>query len=397
MEVCGDPYLPDASSSTDSTRCTVMPELFETTWIRSLELKNRSVRSATWSGVGGDHGYVTDRAVKLYRELGKGGIGFIVTGYQYVLRNGIQLPFSIGIYEDDQIEGLRRLAKAVRDEGGKIISQIVHAGARANPKLLPEGEEVWTPSAIPDPASGQVFKEMTKRDIGTLIEAYAAAAARAKKAGFDGVQLHGAHGYGINQFLSGAWNRRGDAYGGSLKNRYRFLGEVLEAARAAVGDDFPVLIKLNAHDYVEGGLDPEQAVQIARRLAEDGIDAIEVSAGSAASPKDKSPSRSVEREEDEAYLADLAAVVKEAVKAPIITVGGIRSVKTVNDILSQRKADYVAMSRPFIREPHLMNRWKSGDTSKAQCISCKGCFESGMQGLGISCKERRKLEEKEKQ
>lgn len=382
---------------TDSTGCTVMPELFETTWIRSLELKNRSVRSATWSGVGGDRGYVTNRAVEFYRELGQGSIGLIVTGYQYVLPNGVQLPFTIGIYEDDQIEGLSRLAGAVHDEGGKVISQIVHVGARANPKLLPEGEEIWTPSAIPDPVSGQVFKEMTKSDISTLIDAYAAAAARAKKAGFDGVQLHGAHGYGINQFLSGAWNRRGDAYGGSLKNRYRFLGEVLEGARAAVGDDFPVLIKLNAHDYVEGGLSPEQAIQIARRLAEDGIDAIEVSAGSAASPKDKAPSRPVEKEEDEAYFADLAAVVKESVKVPIIAVGGIRSVKTVNNILSQRKADYVAMSRPFIREPHLISRWKSGDTSKAQCISCKGCFETAMQGLGISCKERRKLVAREKQ
>jgi 2,4-dienoyl-CoA reductase-like NADH-dependent reductase (Old Yellow Enzyme family) len=370
-----------------------MPELFETTWIRSLELKNRSVRSATWSGVGGDRGYVTDKAVEFYRELGQGGIGLIVTGYQYVLPNGAQLPFMIGNYEDEQIQGLSRLAKAVHQEDGKIVPQIVHVGARANPKLLGEGQKIWAPSAIPDPVSGRVPKEVTKTDIGILIEAYAAASARAKKAGFDGVQLHGAHGYGINQFLSGAWNRRGDAYGGNLKNRYRFLGEVLEAVRAAVGDDFPVLIKLSAHDYVEGGLAPEEAVQIARRLAEDGIDAIEVSAGSAASPRDKSPSRSVEKEADEAYLADLAAVVKEAVKVPIMAVGGIRSFKTVNDILSGRKADYVAMSRPFIREPHLISRWKSGDTAKAQCISCQGCFETGMRGLAISCKERRKLEQ----
>ncbi|MBM3302556.1 MAG: NADH:flavin oxidoreductase, partial [Deltaproteobacteria bacterium] len=248
---------------------------------------------------------------------------------------------------------------------------------------------------IPDPVSGNVPKEMTKQDIVRLVEAYAAAAARSRKAGFDGVQLHGAHGYGINQFLSPAWNKRGDAYGGSPKKRYRFLAEVLEAVRGAVGDDLPVLIKLSVHDYYEGGLVPEEAVGIARRLAEDGIDAIEVSAGSAASFGGKVPARTkIRKEEDEGYLVELAAQVKEAVKVPVITVGGIRSLKTINDILTQGKADYVAMARPFIQEPDLIKRWKSGDTRRAACISCNGCFETGLQGLGISCKVERKLREK---
>jgi len=162
-----------------------------------------------------------------------------------------------------------------------------------------------------------------------------------------------------------------------------------------VGEDFPVMIKLNALDFLDRGLVPEEAVEIARWLAEDGIDAIEVSAGSAATRGDKSPSRrKIMKEEDEAYLADLAALIKGAVKVPVITVGGIRSPKKINALLADGKADYVALSRPFIREPHLINRWKGGDRAKATCISCNGCFETGLQGLGISCKVERELKAK---
>lgn len=373
-----------------------MPELFERTSIKSLDLANRCFRSATWSGLGDDRGYVTNRALEFYGELGRGGIGLIITGFQYVMTNGRALPYMIGNYDDDQIEGLSRLAKVVHQEGGKIVSQIVHTGARAAPDLFREGDELWGPSAIPDPVAGNTPKEMSRQDISRLVEAYAAAGARSLKAGFDGVQLHGAHGYGINQFLSPAWNKRGDAYGGNLKKRYRFLGEVMEALRGSVGNDFPILIKLSGHDFFDGGLVPEGSVEIARRLADDGIDGIEVSAGSTASPEDKVPSRRhIRNEEDEAYLADLAALMKEAVEVPVIAVGGIRSLKTISDILTEGKADYVAMSRPFIREPHLLNRWKSGDTRKSQCISCSGCFETGRKGLGISCKVERELREKQ--
>lgn len=373
-----------------------MPKLFENTSIGSLELANRAVRSATWTGGGDPRGYVTDRAVDLYRELAKGGVGLIVTGYQYVMPNGIQLPYMIGNYHDDQIEGLAWLARVVHEEGSKIVPQIVHTGAYANPKRFPEPGDVWAPSAVPDPVTGKTPKEMTDEEIRRVIEAYAAAAVRAEKAGFDGVQLHGAHGYGINQFLSPAWNKRGDGYGGKLGNRYRFLGEVMEAVRGSVGDDFPILIKLSGNDCREDGLLPEEAVRIARFLSDDGIAAIEVSGGSAASPKEQGPIRKkILKEENEAYFADVAALIRDAVSVPVIAVGGIRSLKTIDSILSQGKADYVALSRPFIREPALINRWKNGDPEKSTCISCNGCFETGLQGLGISCKvERQKREEK---
>ncbi len=367
-----------------------MAKLFDKTSIGALDLLNRSIRSATWTGLGDKRGYVTDRAIEFYRRLAAGGIGLRVTGYQYVLPNGIQLPYMIGNYEDGQTEGLSKIAQAVHEEGGKVVPQIVHTGARANRELFLSDGEVWAPSAIPDPVTGQTPHELTKQEILKLVDAYAAAAARSQQAGYDGVQLHGAHGYGISQFLSPIWNQRNDAYGGDLKKRYRFLAEVVEAIRGAVGNDFPLMIKLTAHDFVERGFFPSDAVEIARRLADDGIDAIEVSGGSIASPNKLGPARGhIKNEEDEAYFVELAARIKQSIKIPVITVGGIRSLSTIDKILADGKADYVAMSRPFIREPHLINRWKSSDTRKSSCISCGGCFEAGIKGIGISCKMER--------
>ena len=229
-----------------------------------------------------------------------------------------------------------------------------------------------------------------------MVEAFAAAALRSKKAGFDGIQLHGAHAYGINQFLSGAMNRRSDKYGGDISNRYRFLGEILEAVRGAVGPDYPVFIKLSGHDYFDGGLVLEESLYVARRLVEDGIDCIEVSAGSRASANGMIPSRmNIRREEEEAYLAPLARSFKDAVNVPIITVGGLRSPGVVSRVLSEGMADYVAFCRPLIREPRLISRWKSGNLEKAKCISCNGCFETGLEGFGVTCKVEKKLKERQ--
>lgn len=371
-----------------------MRELFEKTYIKSLELDNRSVRSATWSGVGDEKGYVADRAMDFYGTLAAGGVGLIVTGFQYVMPNAVAMPYQVGNYSDGQLDGLSRLAGAVHARGGKVMAQLVHTGARANPKLFFEEGELWGPSALLDQLTGNTPKEMTQQDITQAVEAYAAAALRSKRAEFDGIQLHGAHGYGINQFLSGATNQRSDAYGGDIAHRYRFLGEVMEAVKGAVGKDYPVFIKLSGHDYVEGGLVPEETVYVARRLAEDGIDCIEVSGGNRASANGMIPSRTnIHRAEDEAYLGELARRFKDSVSVPIITVGGIRSLEVVSRILSEGDADYVAFCRPLIREPHLIDRWKSGDLRKATCISCNGCFETGLEGNGVVCKAERKLKE----
>ena len=338
---------------------------------------------------------MTDRALEFYGELAGGDIGLILTGYQYVMTNGQGLPYMVGNYDDSQVEGLKKLVGTVHREGGKIAAQLVHCLARANSKLFfREDDELWGASAVAYSAEDKVPREMTRKDIVRFVEAHAAAASRCRRSGFDGIQIHGAHGFGLNQFLSAVWNRRGDMYGGSLRNRYRLVGEVLEAVRGEVGKDFPVMFKLSAQDFVGNGLELSESAEIARYLANDGIDAIQVSACCSISNPDIHCTRSlIVKEKDEAYLADFAQYIKERIKVPVMAVGGIRSVSVIDGILKKGQADYISMARPFIREPHLIKRWKGGDTASAKCISCNRCFETGMKGLGISCYWERKLKE----
>ncbi len=364
--------------------------LFEKTTIKSLSLKNRAVRSATWEGGADAKGNVTDRVLALYADLARGGSGLIITGFQYVLPNGIAIPHQLGNYSDHLLPGLGRLVETVHMGGSVVMAQLVHAGSKADPALFPKAGDIWGPSSLTDPLTGKLPREMTPQDIIRLVDAYAGAASRAKRAGFDGVQLHGAHGYGINQFLSAAANIRSDRYGGSIVNRYRFLGEVLEAVRGAVGKDYPLFVKLSGDDFFPGGLVPDESVQIGRWLAEDGVDCIEVSGGSKASAGGMIPSRTgIRREGEEAYLASLAAYFKESLQLPIITVGGVRSPGVANRLLCEGKANYMAFCRPLIREPYLISRWQKGDLEKSKCISCNGCYETGLKGLGISCRMER--------
>jgi 2,4-dienoyl-CoA reductase-like NADH-dependent reductase (Old Yellow Enzyme family) len=234
---------------------------------------------------------------------------------------------------------------------------------------------------------------MTKRDIGEIVAAFGQAARRAKEAGFDAVQLHAAHGYLINQFLSPLTNRRTDSYGGSVENRCRFLLEVYRAVRSVVGKDYPVLAKLNGSDFLAGGLSSDDGLFAAAALSDEGIDAIEVSGGTPASG-DQSPVRQkIEARQQEAYNLPLAKRIKEGVTCPVMVVGGIRSFEIGQGIIERGEADYVSFARPLIREPHLARRWQEGDRAKARCISCNGCFKPGLKEGGIYCVVE-KLEQK---
>ncbi len=242
-----------------------------------------------------------------HNEVARAGVGLILTGNQIVMTNGIGLPYSIGNYDDSQVEGLKKLAESIHKEGCKVVVQLSHSLARSNPKLFfaTEGDELWGVSAVPYSPESPAPKEMTQSDITRLVEAYSAAAVRSSKCGFDGVMLHGAHGYGVHQFLSPAWNRRGDSYGGSLQNRYRIVGEILEAIKGSVDPKFPILFKLSAQDFVDKGLEPPEALEIARRLQDSGIAAIQVSACCSTSGKDRHcPKTEILEPEDEGYLLD---------------------------------------------------------------------------------------------
>ncbi|MCP3678685.1 MAG: NADH:flavin oxidoreductase, partial [Deltaproteobacteria bacterium] len=222
------------------------------------------------------------------------------------------------------------------------------------------------------------------------------AARRAKEYGFDSVQLHGAHGYLINQFLSPHTNLRSDDYGGTSGKRCRFLLEVYREIRSRVGPDYPVLIKLNSCDFLEGGLEAQHGLQAAILLDKEGIDAIEVSGGTSASG-DEGPARiKIKKAEQEAYHLLLAAAIKKSVSCPVMVVGGFRSLGVMEKALNEHDIDYIALSRPLIREPDLPLRWHKGDTAPAKCISCNSCFKPGLEEGGIYCVIEKKEQEKKR-
>ncbi|PLX85071.1 MAG: NADH-dependent flavin oxidoreductase [Desulfuromonas sp.] len=357
--------------------------LFDTVAIGTLKMANRFVRSATWEGMCEPDGTPTRRLAQFYARLARGGVGLIITGYTFVRPDGKQLPGKMGIHSDALIPALAALPHAVHEAGGRVFCQLVHAGGQTSSKTI--GTTPLAPSSVSNPNFPETPRELSEEDIAALVEAFAQGARRAKEAGFDGVQLHGAHGYLINQFLSPLTNRRSDRYGGSLLNRMRFLEETFLAVRRAVGPGYPVTIKLNAADNLPGALEIDDSVRVAIRLEEMGIDAIEVSSGTAASG-DLSPVRQgIESEEKEAYNAPFAQSIKKKINIPVMVVGGLRSCSVMQNLLRDGVADMFALSRPLIREPDLVSRWRQDPTHRATCTSCNGCFRPGLKEGGIYC------------
>jgi 2,4-dienoyl-CoA reductase-like NADH-dependent reductase (Old Yellow Enzyme family) len=365
-----------------------MPTLFEETTINGMVLSNRLVRSATWEGMSEPDGRPTQEMAAFYGRLARGGVGLIVTGFAFVHPEGKQLPGKMGIHRDAFAGDYRRLTAAVHAAGGKVAVQLVHAGGQAASQMI--GGRPVAPSAIETAQFPERPRELTTSEIGEIVAAFGAAAGRAKAWGFDALQLHGAHGYLINQFLSPLTNQRTDAYGGDIQNRSRFLMEIYWKVRETVGEAFPVMIKLNAADNLDGGLMPADAEAVARSLSAVGIDAIEVSAGTPASGS-RSPARQhIDAPEKEAYHLDLACRIKAVVTCPVMVVGGFRSPAVAEAAVAEHGLDHVAMSRPLIREPGLPNRWRAGAVDPARCISCNGCFKPGLEEGGIACIVERK-------
>ncbi|MDA3896707.1 MAG: NADH:flavin oxidoreductase [Desulfobacteraceae bacterium] len=359
-----------------------MNKLFETTEINEMKLANRFVRSATWEGMAADDGSVTPKLTQTMVDLAEGGVGMIISGHAFVSPEGQAGPWQLGIYKDELVDGLKTMTDAVHKAGGKIVAQLAHAGHFAPGALTKQPPHVVSTF---EGLAKSPRHELTKEDIQKLVSAFADAASRAKSAGFDGVQIHSAHGYLFSQFLSSAYNRRDDEYGGAIENRARIHLETYNAIRNAVGNDYPVLIKINCEDYIENGLTLEDSVAAAKMLADAGIDAIELSGGTLSSGK-LSPSRvGINKEEKEAYFKEGAAAYKKVINIPLILVGGNRSMNMAEQTITSGTADYISMCRPFIREPGLINRWQSGDTSPARCKSDNLCFGPAMEGKGIYC------------
>ncbi|MDA8091853.1 MAG: NADH:flavin oxidoreductase [Nitrospiraceae bacterium] len=360
-----------------------MKRLFEKTAVNGMTLENRSVRSATWEGMCDKDGRPTEKLASCYRGLAEGKAGLIITGYAFVRPDGKQMPGTLGIHADDFAAGMRALTQAVHEEGGKICIQLVHTGGQTTTKAA--GRPPLAPSAVKAEQFFEVPQEMTRKEIDEIVTAFGDSARRARQYGFDAVQLHAAHGYLINQFLSPLTNRRTDEYGGTVENRCRFLVEVYRRVRIEAGPDFPVLIKLNGSDNLDGGLGLNDAIYAARLMDSEKIDAIEVSGGTPASGEEAPIRKKIDSSEKEGYNLPLAREIKKAVLCPVMAVGGFRSPEVINKALAEDGIDYISMSRPFIREPRLIERWQKGDTTPATCISCNGCFRPGIRGEGIYC------------
>jgi 2,4-dienoyl-CoA reductase-like NADH-dependent reductase (Old Yellow Enzyme family) len=369
-----------------------MTALFEQSMINGMTLRNRLVRSATWEGMCEQDGRPTEKLITCYHDLARGGIGLIISGYAFVKPEGKQLPGKMGIHTDDFAGDFKKLTSAVHDSGGTIMVQLVHAGGQTDAARA--GRQPIAPSAVQVDQFPEMPAELTGDEIRDIVLAFGEGARRAKSWGFDGVQLHGAHGYLINQFLSPLTNRRTDEYGGSTQNRSRFLLEVYRKVRESVGEDYPVFIKLNAADNLDGGLQIDDAVYAAKELAEAGIDAIEVSAGTPASGREGPVRQKIDKPEKEAYNLKLARRIKEAVTCAVMVVGGFRSYEVAEKTIRDDGMDYIAMARPLIREPDLPKRWQGGDRSPAKCISCNSCFKPGLEEGGIYCVIEKKEREK---
>jgi 2,4-dienoyl-CoA reductase-like NADH-dependent reductase (Old Yellow Enzyme family) len=365
-------------------------KVFEPAEINKMKLANRFVRSATWEGMATKDSYCTPKLKDVLVRLVKGGVGLIITSHSTVSPEGQAGIRQVGIWDDLFIPKLAEMTARVHEAKGKIVMQINHSGPRAESSITNEAPIGPT---FQEKEDGTFCKEMTRLDIRRVAEAFGTAAGRAKKAGFDGVQVHAAHGYLLSSFLSPYFNKRSDEYGGTVENRARFLLEVLQAIFVAVGDDFPIIVKMNAADFLPGGFSAQDMVQTAALLEGAGVDAIELSGGTAFSDKCIPSRRGKLSPDEEGYYKEEAKKYKEKIAVPLILVGGFRSLEISEKFLQEGICDFISLCRPLIREPELINRWKSGDTRPSTCISDNLCYRPIREGKGLYClTEKRELE-----
>lgn len=318
-------------------------------------------------------GQVTDRYVAHIERIAQGGVGAIILEASFVRLDGRGFVNELGVHEDSVVPGLRRLADAAHRHGAAIGVQIYHGGRQASSKTN-GGLPIVAPSAIPEPTVLQTPKALSTRGIKELVKAFGAAAARAQQAGLDFVELHGAHGYLITQFLSPFSNKRRDAYGGTPEKRLRFLLEVYAEVRRRVGADFPVTLRLSGDEFVKGGLTVKDNAAIAKRMEKEGVAAVHVSSSNYASyalgrliPPMAVP---------DGVLVPLAAKIKKSVKIPVIAVGKLRHPETDARLIKEGKADFVAIGRSLLADPDWPNKAREGRVADIRpCVACnQGCI-----------------------
>jgi 2,4-dienoyl-CoA reductase-like NADH-dependent reductase (Old Yellow Enzyme family) len=358
-------------------------KLFQPAAINHVKLKNRFICSATWLGKANHDGSCSPMLINGISSVAKNEIGLYISEMTFVSRNGQCANNQLGVYSDILLPGLRQLAEEVHRFDIPVVMQLVHGGLFSIPILT--GEDPMGPSALKT-KDGSIGREMTKEEINKTITSFRDAAVRAQKAGFDGVQVHAAHGWLLSQFLSPCFNRRTDEYGGSIENRARIVLEIVKSIREAAGTQFPILIKINSEDKLDGGFCIEDMLQVSKMLEKASVDAIEISGGTIAALLSGDINNSFSPvTETQVYYREAAKKFKEKIKIPLILVGGIRTFETADELVKTGTADYISLCRPLIREPGLIKRWKSGDLRKSECISDSACFQPGMEGKGVYC------------
>lgn len=255
----------------------IISPLFTPAKVGTVEISNRFVRSATHDFMAADDGSVTERQVSLFKNLAKGEIGLIITGHAYVHPSGKASPNQTGVDADSLIKGLSRIVRAVHRYPSRIFLQLSHAGRQTKPRLC--GCTPLAPSAVYEPVFKVMPKKMSRKEIQDVIENFIQGSRRALEAGFDGVQVHAAHGYLLSSFLSPYTNKRNDEWGGSLSNRARIIVEIIRGVKRLLGQEFPLIVKLNSDDFLSGGLTLKESIAVAKILEEAGADGVEISGG----------------------------------------------------------------------------------------------------------------------
>lgn len=349
--------------------------------IHGMQVANRFVMAPMSVRYAAPNGEVTEKLISYYEARAAGGAGLIIVEASCVELAGKNGPNGLAVYDDSHISGLSKLVRRVKKHGTKIALQLVHRGRCAS--SLVTGQPVKLVSYVPGfcPESGCVMQES---EIESVIDSYGAAARRAREAGFDAVELHGAHGYLINQFLSPLTNRRTDNYGGTPEKRMHFALRVLERVKAFAGEDFPVIFRMDSLEGYPGGLTIEDTMPIAKALVDAGVDALHVSAGIYESGLDV-PSAYTPR----AWNVDNAAAVRKAVDArvPVIAVGRICTPEVAENVLEEHKADMIALGREMLADPQFVNKALSGRSAEIiPCIACnEGCIGRTAKNLEAQC------------
>ncbi len=385
-----------------------MAGIFDKFSLGGLKIPNRIIRAATVENRSTEKGEPSPAMAAMFRELAEGGVGLIVTGGCYVQEHGRSLRYLTGIHNDDVVGSLSRLVEVVHEAGGKIAVQIYHAGRQTRQEVIHEVPRA--PSAVKDTLTWVTPREMSGKEIEETIETFGKAAERGVRAGFDAVEILAGHGYLINQFLSQRTNRRTDKWGGSLENRAGFLMETVKAVKQGTRGEIPVMVKINSNDNMPRGFTLEESCWVCSRLEEGGVDAIEITGGTFESALEIArggiPKKEILEQLSgaqkamarlvlplmkrrfafkESYFLENARVIRSRTTVPLILAGGNRDPRNMEKILAEGHVDLLSLSRPFVREPGLINRWKKGDLGPASCISCNRCFVSLATDRPVKC------------